>query len=786
MKNHDRLCWCEKQHSSCSVFHQPKTHLHCFSCNKGKWDLTEEEIIEMELDLNTQTNTIALVRPITEIQRGVVTALEDRGIEKKVAEKFRVEKLFDTLNQPYAYAFNHVDAEGTIIAQKIKKLNNMGYQWNGDHTKVGLFGEQVFPSGGKYITITEGECFPGDVEVLTNEGFKKFSELTKEEALAQWDCVTNEIEFQRPLAHIEKDYEGNLVRLAVKGYVHISPPEHNLIVFNKENGVYRKIPANTKNELHLSIPRCGVFNSLQRNAFSDNELRLLIAVNADGKVDYRLDGAQYTHFGFQKLRKVERLRTILENLDLDFTERYSESTDRTYMNLTLPEKYRNLDVKRYTESFILSLSSAQRELMLDELTYWDGNFVPNRLQSEFSSKHKTSCEAIQLLCHLSNRCSSVMHRKNEIGEWYKTSILHAKTTTSRQSVCINEEKYVGKVYCATMQKGSLIVRCEGKISITGNCDAMACYQILKQANPAFEPVVVSIPDGAGSAEKSCKQSWEYINSFENIILAFDGDEAGRKASEKIVKLFNYKPKVLMFSDAKKDKDGKWQNKDSNDYLLAGKQKEFVNLWWRSEKMTPKGVCTMKSLWDFMTKKEVNTIVPWPWEGMNKMLHGIITGHFVVIKAPPKAGKTSLLKEIAYHIHSTSKYNVGLIFLENTKKEIGLGLCALHMNKPIHPWDIPTDLEELAKAHEFMSQEDRITIFDPEDSRSVENIMDKIMYFIKAHGVRYILLDHITMLSYQSEDDNERRFLDKLCADLKGLTTAHDINRSEEHTSELQS
>jgi twinkle protein len=421
----------------------------------------------MELNLS-QTNLLQMdaARPhiVTEIKRGVITTLEDRSLTKETAEKYRVEKLFDETDRPIGYAFNYWNEDGTIYAQKVKKLNKMGMQWNGVHDTIpGLFGQSLFPSGGKFITITEGEE-----------------------------------------------------------------------------------------------------------------------------------------------------------------------------------------------------------------------------------------------------------------------------------------------------------------------DAMAAYQILKAASPSFEPVVVSIVDGAASVEKCCKKAWEYINSFENIILSFDGDEAGIRAAEKISKLFNYRPKVILFSEAKKNKEGAWELKDANDYLKANRSRDFINMWWKADKMTPKGVLTMKSMWQHMIKKDSNTMVPYPWPGATKMLHGLITGHFVVIKAAPKVGKTQILKEIAYHIHTTSPHNVGLIFLENTKKEIGLGLCALHMNKPIKPWEIPDDLAALATAHEFLSQDDRITIFDPEDSRTVENIMAKILYFVKAHNCRYILLDHITMLSYQSGDDNERRFIDKLCADLKELTTSLDI------------
>lgn len=308
----------------------------------------------------------------------------------------------------------------------------------------------------------------------------------------------------------------------------------------------------------------------------------------------------------------------------------------------------------------------------------------------------------------------------------------------------------------------------------GEEDAQAVYQMLKAASPAYEPVVVSLFNGASTAERDCQKQWEYINSFENIIIAFDGDEEGKKAAEKVAKLFHFRPKIILFGEARKNKEGVWEWKDGNDYLKGKREKDFVNLWWRAEKFTPKGVKTFGSLWDDMIKKDTNTVVPFPWKGMNEKLRGLVTGQLVVVKAPPKVGKTSVLKEIIYNIYATSPHNVGIVFLENTKKEIGVGLCALHLNKNIKPWEIPEDLAELQNAHLELSKDDRLTVFDPEDSRAVDNVLAKILYFVKAHNCRYIFLDHITMLSYQSEDENERRFLDKLCADLKELTTSLDV------------
>jgi twinkle protein len=113
-------------------------------------------------------------------------------------------------------------------------------------------------------------------------------------------------------------------------------------------------------------------------------------------------------------------------------------------------------------------------------------------------------------------------------------------------------------------------------------------------------------------------------------------------------------------------------------------------------------------------------------------------------------------------------------MEDTKKSIGLGMCALHINRPIQFPDVPYSMEELRAAHDYLSEDERIVIFDPEDERSADNIINKIIYFVKAHNCKIIILDHISMLAYASGDENERKFLDKLSADLKGLTTQLDI------------
>lgn len=71
-----------------------------------------------------------------------------------------------------------------------------------------------------------------------------------------------------------------------------------------------------------------------------------------------------------------------------------------------------------------------------------------------------------------------------------------------------------------------ITLCEGEI------DAMSVFEMNGSRFPS-----VSIKSGAASAVRDCKTQMEYLNSFENIIICFDNDEAGCKASAKVAELF---------------------------------------------------------------------------------------------------------------------------------------------------------------------------------------------------------------------------------------------------------
>jgi len=86
----------------------------------------------------------------------VFHALTDRGISLETAKKYGVRSVKDEkgniIEHHYPAYINNEE-----VATKIRRANKV-FGWNGSPKGTGLFGQQIAQTGGKYITITEGEC----------------------------------------------------------------------------------------------------------------------------------------------------------------------------------------------------------------------------------------------------------------------------------------------------------------------------------------------------------------------------------------------------------------------------------------------------------------------------------------------------------------------------------------------------------------------------------------------------------------------------------------------------
>ena len=296
------------------------------------------------------------------------------------------------------------------------------------------------------------------------------------------------------------------------------------------------------------------------------------------------------------------------------------------------------------------------------------------------------------------------------------------------------------------KSGRYLTICEGEL------DALAAYQMQGSKYPC-----VSIRSGASGALKDCKAQYEWIDSFENIVLAFDADEPGQKAAQAVAELFGGKVKIM------KHRTG---YKDACDYLENNASKEFVDTWWGAESYIPDWIVQGNSLWDMVSAPIEKADCDYPYEALNKLTYGIRKGELVMVTAGSGLGKSQFLREIVWHILNKTTDNIGLMFLEEGVRKTARSLMSLAINKPIHLPDVEVSPEELKDAFDRTLGSDRVYLFDHFGSTSLENIINRVRYMAKGLSCGYVFLDHISIIVSGGDVGDERKALDAIMTKLR--------------------
>lgn len=293
------------------------------------------------------------------------------------------------------------------------------------------------------------------------------------------------------------------------------------------------------------------------------------------------------------------------------------------------------------------------------------------------------------------------------------------------------------------------------ITITeGELDAMACYQLLGSRYPA-----VSVHN-AQSAKKNCQQNYKYLDSFKEIVICFDNDEAGKRASDEVAKLFPNKAKVMIHSNGMKD---------ACDYLMADRDEEFRNAWFGAEKYTPAGIVSGKSLYNTLKNKKQPECLTLPWTALQDLTYGLRRGEMWTITAGSGMGKTQVLRELAYHIQHTCEDNIGMLFFEEPLEDSARGMMSLSANKPLHLPTTELKGTEFDDAFNSTLGTDRYHFYESFGSNNIDEVVSAIRYLALGCDCKYIFLDHISILVSDQSQGDERKALDEIATKLKTLT-----------------
>lgn len=296
-----------------------------------------------------------------------------------------------------------------------------------------------------------------------------------------------------------------------------------------------------------------------------------------------------------------------------------------------------------------------------------------------------------------------------------------------------------------------------KVVVTeGEIDMLTVSQVQGNKYP-----VVSIPSGSNSAKKVFKAQMEWLESFEEVIVMFDQDEAGRKTVKDVEGILS--PGRLKIATL--------PLKDANDCLLNGKADEIIKAIWNAKTYKPDGIINGKELWDeLITEEEEVESFEYPWRiELQGMTLGIRLGEMIMLTAGTGIGKTTIANQIAHSLGVHQNVKVGMMMLEQNKKRTAKSIMSNHIGKRLHIHWNTTSQEEKTQAFNETLGTGNFVIYDHFGSIEGDNLLSKMRYMITGEGCKFIILDHISIAISGLEDNkDERKAIDYLMTKMRSL------------------
>ena len=293
------------------------------------------------------------------------------------------------------------------------------------------------------------------------------------------------------------------------------------------------------------------------------------------------------------------------------------------------------------------------------------------------------------------------------------------------------------------------------VTITfGEYDALAVYESTGYA-------ACSVKKGDNAAYKEILFNLETLQKYPYVVLWPDNDESCRKVIEKITGLFDPgKVRVVNCS-----------YKDANEALLEGSEAQVKKLLWNSKEVVPDSITRASDIDREEFFKATPMGIELPYKQLSKMIQGLGEGSVTTIIAETGIGKSTIMREIGYHLLVNKGLRVGNLFLEEGQSFTAKSYFAIHNNVP--NWKLDRDpgvvgKEKLLEDWDLIMN-DRLSFFNHFGSVETENLISKLNYL--AHTTDVILLDHISIAisGLDSSSNNERKHIDILMTKVRTLT-----------------
>lgn len=364
------------------------------------------------------------------------------------------------------------------------------------------------------IEYLEGnhECFSSDTEILTEKGWRYYDEVREGLKVATFNRISNTIEYQEPIANQIYNYYGKMIRINSQENDLLVTPNHRLLF-------------SYKNAENTHMIKVGELDRLDKKSYmfcSGNNLRESTDVSFDilNMMAYMFNKASVKTASFEfKLETEVDVKWFYESIYRFLSEDkkwnyYPEQKKFEINKKTLNGIYevKGADRDKIYKYFLLNdfvpywmfkLSEANVDLFVKMYKKYSGQNEYDNTGTYHIFGHKTFLEGLQWLLVTNGYQCTLKRAKNSdsfVINFKKTILSHIKHTKK----FISEEDYSGIVWDFTVPNDTLVVRRNGKVTITGNCrlnkyvnEKALPLQQLKSVNELRSNPSLSVPHFLG-------------------------------------------------------------------------------------------------------------------------------------------------------------------------------------------------------------------------------------------------------------------------------------------------
>lgn len=339
---------------------------------------------------------------------------------------------------------------------------------------------------------------------------------------------------------------------------------------------------------------------------------------------------------------------------------------------------------------------------------------------------------------------------------------HGQVVAQKLRTSDKDFKFVGTP-SKTMLWGRHLWRNKGgrKIIVTeGELDCLSIAQAYEGKYP-----VVSLSAGANSAKECLLANLEFLESFDQVLLWFDSDEAGQKALEDCKGIFSPSKLYYMPFDS--------VYKDANDVLKAERTQGILSRTYEAIEFREDAIVRGDEMNFTEMRKDIRKGRQMPYPKLQAMTMGSRDAELWIWTAGSGIGKSTIVTEIVkYQLDTDSKVVLGCVYLEESNTKTYDRFMALDHDVPLKNLRLNHDLIDEEKAydtHEKYFKSNRINFYNHFGSVDPSKLMQKIRSLHHVEKCDTIVLDHISIaVSGLESNEGERKMLDIFMTNLRSF------------------